>query len=266
MAASKKILTDLDFQGVSRLVGIPVPLSDNEAANKAYVDAAIEGITWKSNVRVASTGNVNINVPGTSSDGVTLALADRYLLKDQTNASENGLYVFNGAATALTRAADGSSFSELEAAVVTIEEGTANGGAQFRQTQVGGTIDTDDIIFETFAPNTPNATDTTRGIIEIATQAEVDAGTDTEKAVTPATLRNSNLLLAKHAETFGDTSNTQYTIAHNLDTEDVVVTIREATADKAEVLVDVQVIDANSIRVCTAVAPGTNSLRAVVIG
>lgn len=36
--------------------------------------------------------------------------------------------------------------------------------------------------------NLPNSTETQRGVIELATQAEVDAGTDTERAVTPATL------------------------------------------------------------------------------
>ena len=39
--------------------------------------------------------------------------------------------------------------------------------------------------------NLPNASETERGIIEIATQAEVDAGTDTERAVTPSTLQQS---------------------------------------------------------------------------
>lgn len=69
-----------------------------------------------------------------------------------------------------------------------------------------------------------------------------------------------------HAETIGDTSTTQFTITHNLNTEDVTVAIRYAAGTKEMILTDWRTTGATSIRVDFAVAPDTNEFRVVVIG
>src|SRR5215831_17274608 len=64
-------------------------------------------------VRAASTANLSITAPGNPIDGVTLVTGDRILLKDQTTAAQNGLYVWNGASSTLTRVSDLSIASDF---------------------------------------------------------------------------------------------------------------------------------------------------------
>ena len=142
---AKQILSDLDFNSAARIVNLPDPTLAQHPATKAYVDSAVEGLAWKDSVRVASVSNITLSGPGATIDGVTMAANDRVLVKDQLTQSQNGLYIWNGAAVSMTRAADASTFAELEQAVVTVEEGTS-AGSTFRQTQVNGTIDTNNII------------------------------------------------------------------------------------------------------------------------
>lgn len=71
---------------------------------------------------------------------------------------------------------------------------------------------------------------------------------------------------AVHAETIGDTSATQFTITHNLNSEDVSVTVRYAAGTKEMILTDWRVTSENAVRVDFAVAPGTNEFRVIVQG
>lgn len=81
-------------------------------------------VTWLEACRVASTANVNISSAPASIDGITLSQDDRVLLKNQTAGAENGIYVFNGAGSAMTRATDFDEDYEAEAAVtLLVQEG-----------------------------------------------------------------------------------------------------------------------------------------------
>jgi hypothetical protein len=83
---------------------------------------------WKEPVRVATTANGTLASAfenGDSVDGVTLATGDRILLKNQSSASENGIYTVN-ASGAPTRASDADGGAELLGAAVAVTEGTAN--------------------------------------------------------------------------------------------------------------------------------------------
>ncbi len=83
---------------------------------------------YKNSVRVASDlVNITVASPGASIDSIALSNGDRVLLKDQSTGSENGIYVWNGAATPMTRARDADQAFELTpGAMVTVEEGTVN--------------------------------------------------------------------------------------------------------------------------------------------
>lgn len=262
---STQVLSDRDHNGSARIINLPAPATANEAATKGYVDSAIEGLAWKDSVRVATTGNLNLASPGASIDGITLAANDRVLVKNQTTASQNGLYVFNGAAVPLTRAADANTASELEQAVVTVEEGTS-AGATFRQTSVNFVLDTDDVIWGNFGTSAPAASETVPGIAEIATQAEVDAGTDDARFLTPKKLKESALLLKKYATDIGDGSATSYTVTHNLNTRDVKVALYRNSGSYDEVLADYEHTTVNTVTIKFAAAPASNAFRAVVIG
>ena len=105
---------------------------------KEYVDAVKVGLDFKDSVRVASTANVTVSGPGAAIDGITLSSGDRVLLKNQSTASQNGIYVFNGAASALTRATDADSSTEVTSGMfVFVEEGTVNADQGFVLTTDG---------------------------------------------------------------------------------------------------------------------------------
>ena len=78
--------------------------SSQSLVNKAYVDSVTSGLSVKTPVKVATTGNLNAtynNGAGTltansnfalSVDGVTVSVNDRILVKDQSTAAQNGFY------------------------------------------------------------------------------------------------------------------------------------------------------------------------------
>lgn len=104
-----------------------------QKAVKTYVDNLINGRSWKSPVRAATTAAGTLASSfenGDTVDGVTLATGDRILIKDQATASENGIYVV-AASGAPARAVDADSAAEMLNATVVVEEGTANADKLF---------------------------------------------------------------------------------------------------------------------------------------
>lgn len=146
----RRVLIDLDFESQATGINIPTPVLGGDIANKNYVDAIFGLLAWKDSVRLASTGNVTLATPGANLDSVAMVLGDRILLKDQTSTDENGIYIFDTAATPLVRATDADIFDELEAAVVSIEEGTVNAGTTYTQTEVNGTINVNAVLWAVF--------------------------------------------------------------------------------------------------------------------
>ena len=125
----------------------------NSLVSKEYVDAVKVGLDFKDSVRAASTANVTVSGPGAAIDGVTLSSNDRVLLKNQSTASENGIYVFNGAASAMTRATDADSSDEVTPGMfVFVEEGTVNADNGFVLTTDGSiTVGSTSLAFAQFS-------------------------------------------------------------------------------------------------------------------
>ena len=262
---ARKFFTDLDLQSVSKVINVPTPTAAGDAVPKSYVDSAVEGLAWKDSARVATQSNINLASPGATIDGVTMASQDRVLVRNQSTQSQNGIYVWNGASTALTRSLDASTFAELEQAIITVEEGT-DAGTTWRQTQINGVIDTNNVIFSSFAAAAPAASETTAGIAEIATQAEVDAGTDDARIITPLKLATWSGRIRKYAASFGDGSATSYVITHNFNTRDVTVVVFPNSGTYDNVEVDVGRTSVNEVTLVFATAPTSNAYRVVVIG
>lgn len=262
---SKAVHSSLDFQNVSRALNLPDPLTAQEPATRGYVDALVEGLAWKDNARVATQSNLNLASPGATIDGVTMVANDRVLVRAQTAGAENGLYLWNGAAVAMTRSTDANTLVELKAAITTVDEGTS-AGASFRQTVVTGTLGTTPLAWASFGTAAAAATTAAAGIVRLATQAEVDTGTDATIAVTPATLTSQAGRVRKFAAAFGDGSATQYDLSHNLNTNDVQVEVYRSIAPFDTILCDVGRNTTNVVRLNFATAPTSNQFRCVVIG
>jgi hypothetical protein len=112
------------------------PTDNAHIATKGYVDAARQGLDVKQSVRVASVAPVAIASAleaGDAIDGVTLVEGDRVLLKNQSTASENGIYVVVASgAGAASRAPDADTSAKVTTGMFTfVSEGTANGDNGF---------------------------------------------------------------------------------------------------------------------------------------
>lgn len=262
---SRQILSDLDFNAVARVINLPDPVAAQQAATKAYVDSAVEGLAWKDSCRVSTVANLNLAAPGATVDAVTMAAGDRVLVLAQTTASENGIYVWNGAAVAMTRAFDANTAAELEQAIATIEEGT-NAGASYRQTAVNFTLGSGAVAWTAFGTGATAASTGTAGIAALATQAEVDAGSVANKIVTPATLASWSGRLRKAVQTIGDGSATQFTVTHNLNSLGVQVEVYRNSGSADTVLCDTERTGVNTVRLTFASPPAASQFVCVVIG
>jgi|14BtaG_2_1085337.scaffolds.fasta_scaffold00272_11 hypothetical protein len=106
--------------------------------SKEYVDAVKVGLDFKDSVRVATTGNISISTAPAAIDGVTLSSDDRVLVKDQSTGSQNGIYVFNGSGSAMTRATDADANAEVTSGMFTfVTEGSVNADSGFVLTTDG---------------------------------------------------------------------------------------------------------------------------------
>lgn len=255
--------SNLIFVGGAKITGLPQGAAAGEPATYDQLQAVIDGLAPKDNVRVAAQVNTNTASPGANINGIAMVVGDRVLLFNQTSALENGIWQWNGAAVAMTRTTDADNFAELESAKTTVDEGTS-AGLTYRQTQVNGVIGTNNIVWVQDGSTAGAATETVSGIAEIATQAETDAGTDDARFVTPLKLATYSGRSKRFSQTFGDGSATQYDLTHNLGTTDIIAAIRKVS-DGSVVGVDWRALDANTIRINSVGAVAASALRATVL-
>jgi hypothetical protein len=260
---SKPVLSDLDFGGVARIINLPAPAAANDPARLADLNSALEGLAWKDSARVATQSNLNLASPGATIDGITMATNDRVLVRAQSTTAQNGIYTWNGAAVAMTRSLDANTSAELEQAAVNVEEGTS-ASVTYRQTAVNFVLDTDPIAWTTFGQASPSASEITAGIAEIATQAEVDAGVDDARIVTPLKLATWSGRLRRFASDFGDGSATQFDFNHNFATRDVQVEVSRTASPWDSVFCDISRPSTNAVRLNFAAAPTANQYRVVI--
>lgn len=135
-----------------RITSVADPTQAQDAATKAYVDAVKTGLDVKDSVRAATTANITLSNTQTI-DGVALSVGDRVLVKDQSTASQNGIYVV--AAGAWTRASDFDNTPGTEitsGAFAFVEEGTTNSDSGWVLTTDGTiTLGTTSLTFVQFS-------------------------------------------------------------------------------------------------------------------
>jgi len=138
------------------ITGLGTPSSNSDAATKVYVDNLVTGLKTRIITRVATTGNINLSNAlenGDTLDGITLATGNKILVKDQTDATENGIYdvVASGAAS---RNTEFDTVAELAGQMVIVQEGSTNADKFFLcTTDNSGSIGSVNITFTVVVPS-----------------------------------------------------------------------------------------------------------------
>jgi hypothetical protein len=134
----------------NKITGLAAPVDANDAATKGYVDSVAEGLHVHASVAAATTGNINLGSGVAAVDGVTLVSGSRVLVRAQTDASQNGIYVSNG--TTLSRAVDYDTANEIQVGdFVFVDGGTVYGATGWVQTEAVTTLGTDNLAWVQFS-------------------------------------------------------------------------------------------------------------------
>ena len=138
------------------VTGLGDPSATSDAATKNYVDQAVAGLRTRTIAEAATTANVDLTADlqnGDTIDGVTLVTGDRVLVKDQTTASQNGLYIVVASGTA-SRDPEHDTIAELSGGMVVVNQGTSNDNKIFLcTTDSDGTIGSTDITYTQVTPS-----------------------------------------------------------------------------------------------------------------
>ena len=129
------------------------PTADAHFATKGYVDGVSQGLDIKGSVVAATTGNITISTAlnnGDTLDGVSLSTNDRVLVKDQSSASENGIYIVGSSPA---RADDLAAGADAAGAFAFVEQGTVNADNAFVSTSNKGSavVGTNNLTFTQFS-------------------------------------------------------------------------------------------------------------------
>jgi hypothetical protein len=260
-----KIMNGLDLQS-QKITALADPSAGTDAANKQYVDNVARGLQWKAPVRAASTANVTLASPGATIDGVALAANDRVLLKNQTAAAENGIYVWTAAASPLTRATDADTSGELApGTAVSVAEGTVN--ADSVQHIISDAVITIGTTAQTWAGLGGGTSYSAGNGISVAGSviSAVAAPSGGVQVVAGGIQLDNSIAARKFSANVGNGAATSIAVAHNLGTQDIVVAVREV-ATNARVLTDWTATDVNTVTLGFAAAPASNAFRVTVTG
>lgn len=261
---------NLDVNG-NRVVNVATPTLATDAANKAYVDNSRAGLAGvKDPVRVVAGGNVNLSAPGAQIDAVTLTVGDRFLAPVQNTGTENGLYVFNGAASAATRATDADGVGEIQDGTMVAASEGSRAGFQYIQTATAsgapGTWTQTWVVFQTggqtyLAGNGLALTGTT-----FALDGPVSIANGGTGATSAAAARTALGAITRYAADLPAlTAGVALTITHSLGTKDVHARFR-TTADDMVIELDWRAATTTTVTVTSDLAFAAGAIRAVIFG
>lgn len=254
-----------------RLINVADPTGAADAATMQWVQnlvtSSINGHDWKDGAKVAVSTNVNLAAPGATLDGVAMTAGDRVVLYGQTTATENGIYVWNGAAAAMTRSTDAASSANVTSGMtIPIEQGTGLGMA-ILTTPDPITLGTTGLTFTILKNAGAYAAGTgltlTGNTFALATPVSVANG-GTGGGTALAARGQLNTPQRGAAATLGAIAAGGTTsFVHNLGTTDVNIQVYRVS-DGATVSIGVTRSDANTAVIAADVAVSASTLRVVV--
>ena len=136
-----------------KITNLATPTADGDAASKSYVDGVSQGLDVKDSCVAATTANITISTAlnnGDTLDGVSLSTNDRVLVKDQSTASENGIYIVGSSPA---RADDLAAGADAAGMFTFVEQGTVNADNGFVCTSNKGSavVGTNNLAFSQFS-------------------------------------------------------------------------------------------------------------------
>jgi hypothetical protein len=174
-------------------LNLVAPVNPNDPATKQFTEDLITTSgylqNWKLPVKVAIGTNISLTAPGATIDGIAMSAGDRFLAFGQTTASQNGSYIWNGAAVAATRTLDFDSNAEvIDESVFPIQQGTLNGKYKKLITNAPIVLGTTALVFDDFLPagTTTNPTLANKDMVASVTSADNQIGCATAVSGTPA--------------------------------------------------------------------------------
>jgi hypothetical protein len=258
--------------GAFKITGLSAPTAGSDAANKTYVDGAINGLSWKDTVRLASTGQVTLS--GLAAiDGVTPVANDRVLLKNQTIPAENGIYTASAAVWA--RATDATSGTDLLNAAVFVSEGTVNADTAWVMTANAPiTVGTTPLTWAQFGAGAVYTAGA--GLTLTANTFDVGAGTGITVAADTVAVDQTVIASRSYVDGLIATATKKFafaltgtaspeTVTHNLNSRDVHVQVLNGATPYTAVEVDWDATTVNTVTIRYNPNLGAG-YRAVVIG
>lgn len=265
------------------------PTNPTDAANKRYVDAAIQGVTTKPSAKYATTttlpaytysngtSGVGATITGTSNgalanqDGQSPSLNDSVLVKNETSTNQpyNGLYTVTQVGDGshpyiLTRHIDMDSSAEFQGALIAVETGTTLSGSLWLCGNTASvTVGTTNISFTQL--NSASGYTAGNGINIAGNVISAVAGTGI--TVTGGGINvDTSVVARKYSTTIGDGSSTSFTVTHNLGTQDVLIQVRQAASPYQIVYTDCEATSTTQATIQFSVAPSSNQYRVTVVG
>lgn len=261
---ARKFFNGIDLQN-NRGINFASPSVATDGVNKQYVDNLVNGLIWKPAVQAATTTSGTLSssfAAGQVIDGYTLQTGDAILIKNQTTAAQNGVYIVaaSGAPTTAPWAVTGELVTN---STVRVNNGLVNADHAWTLTTIGIiTVGTTGQTWVQSDAGTPYAAG--NGLSLSSDTFSVVAGTGIIANVTGVSI-NTAVVATKYSTTIGDGSSTTFTVTHNLGTQNVLTLIYNATTYEV-VDTDVTNATANTVTLTFAAAPAASAYTVAVIG
>lgn len=245
------------------------PIANTDAATKAYVlstsQAAAAGLDVKDAVNAATTTNIALSGLQTV-DGVSLTGGQRVLVKNQSNAALNGIYIANSSGWNL--ASDSITGELTTGALVLSVGGSTQAGTQWYLTTSDPiTVGTTNQTWTQFGAGGTYTASASGGLQLIGSAFSVLLPAASGLIADSTGLHvNNSIYGRKYTANVGDGSSTTINLTHGLGTQDVIVQLRNNASPYDVQYATVECTNTSTVTLIFSTAPASNALHAIVIG